>query len=339
MLPTCSAGLMILGWSILTSTMLIPCMFIIEVAHKSKSHEFFSQKRTAGTGEWFLKGEDFNNWKQTPNSLLWLQGDVGSGKSVLVSAIINHVKSLDAHENQMVAFYFFDFRDAFKQSFNNLVTTLLFQLSSSTTLQKEIYLALSKLYDNHEKFRSKPSERDLIKTLKEVISVVKVESLFIIIDGLDEMENQAFKPFVQLVEELNILACSHLHFLIASRPHISYAYKLEQLCSKTVCIDKEDVNADVGIFLDYTMQNDHTFHHHGFEAKNQIIDILTRGANGMFRWVDCQLNALQSCIGLKAVDSVLNKLPANLHDTYIQALQAIEPSRIDDTKGSHCFCK
>ena len=40
-----------------------------------QSHEFFSQKRTDGTGEWFLKGEDFNNWKRTPNSLLWLQGD------------------------------------------------------------------------------------------------------------------------------------------------------------------------------------------------------------------------------------------------------------------------
>jgi len=221
---------------------------------------------------------------------------VGSGKSVLVyvkfssftlglpfsrSAIINHVKSLDAHENQMVAFYFFDFRDAFKQSFNNLVTTLLSQLSSSATLQKEIYLAISKLYDNHEKLRSKPSDRDLIRTLKEVISAVKVESLFIIIDGLDEMENQAFKPFVQLIEELNILACSHLHLLIASRPHISYAYKLEQLCSKTVCIDKEDVNADVGIFLSDTMQNGHTFYHHGLEAKNQIIDSLTRRANGM----------------------------------------------------------
>ncbi|KAE9388215.1 hypothetical protein BT96DRAFT_442566 [Gymnopus androsaceus JB14] len=94
---------------------------------------------------------------------------VGSGKSVLVSAIINHVKSLDAHKNQLVAFYFFDFRDSFKQSFNNMVTTLLSQLFLSTTvaLQKDIYLAISKLYKNHEKFRSKPTDRDLIRTLKE----------------------------------------------------------------------------------------------------------------------------------------------------------------------------
>ncbi|KAE9385138.1 hypothetical protein BT96DRAFT_607422 [Gymnopus androsaceus JB14] len=214
------------------------------------------------------------------------------------SAIINHVKSLDAHENQMVAFYFFDFRDAFKQSFNNLVSTLLSQLSSSTMLQKEIYLAISKLYDNHEKLRSKPSERDLIGTLKEVISVVKVEALFIIIDGLDEMGNQGFMPFFQLIEELKILACSHLHLLIASRPHISYAHELEQLCSKTICIEKEDVNADVAIFLADTMKNDRTFRHHGLEAKNQIIDSLTRRADGMFRWVDCQLVALRPCIGL-----------------------------------------
>ncbi|KAE9388110.1 hypothetical protein BT96DRAFT_443763 [Gymnopus androsaceus JB14] len=238
---------------------------------------------------------------------------MGSGKSVLVSAIINHVKSLDAHENQLVAFYFFDFRDAFKQSFNNMVATLLSQLFLSTTitLQKDIYLAISQLYENHEKFRSKPSDRDLMRTLKE---------------------NQGFKPFLQLVEELRTLGCSYLHLLIASRPHISYAHELEKLCSKTIYIDKEDINSDVEIFLDYTMQNDYSFCHHGLETKNQITDSLTRRANGMFRWVDCQLIALQSCIGLKEVDSVLNQLPTNLHDTYIQALQAIEPSCIDDTK-------
>ena len=69
-----------------------------------QSHEFFFSKITApGTGEWLLKGDKYNEWKITPNSFLWLQGDgkfnsfcdrpnlnfwkcvivVGSGKSVL----------------------------------------------------------------------------------------------------------------------------------------------------------------------------------------------------------------------------------------------------------------
>ncbi|KAE9393604.1 hypothetical protein BT96DRAFT_863407, partial [Gymnopus androsaceus JB14] len=293
---------------------------------------FFLEKRTAGTGEWFLKGKEFNDWKQIPSSCLWLQGDVGSGKSVLVSAIITHLKSLDVHEKQLVAFYFFDFRNAIKQSFNNLVTTLLSQLLSSTTMQEEIFLAIWKLYDSHKKYGSKPSNRELIATLKEVISVLKSNSLFLIIDGLDEMESQGFKPFVQLMEELNKMAYPHLHLLIASRPHIPYAYALEKFCSKTVLIEKDNVNADVEIFLDYTMKNDYSFGHHGTEQKNQIINSLTKRANGMFRWVDCQLNSLQSCIGLKAVESVLIQLPATLNDTYIRALQSIEASRTEDTK-------
>ena len=44
----------------------------------AQSQEYFSEKRTApGTGEWFLSGEVFNEWKETPNSLLWVQGDGG----------------------------------------------------------------------------------------------------------------------------------------------------------------------------------------------------------------------------------------------------------------------
>ncbi|KAE9398173.1 hypothetical protein BT96DRAFT_40006 [Gymnopus androsaceus JB14] len=296
-----------------------------------QSQDLFLHKRTAGTGEWFLKGRELDEWKQIPNSLLWLQGDVGSGKSVLVSTVINDLRGLDAYENQLVAFYFFDSRDASKQNFNNLVSTLLSQLLS-TTMQEEIYLAIWKLYNIHENFKSKPSDRELIATLKDVISILKVNSLFVIIDGLDEMETQSFKPLFQLMEELSTVAYSHLHMLIASRPHIFYARELEQLCSKVVLIDKENVNTDVEIFLDYTMKNDNAFGQHSDEEKSQIVNSLTGRANGMFRWVDCQLIALQSCIGLKAVDSVLNQLPANLNDTYIQALQSIEASRIEDTK-------
>ena len=36
---------------------------------------FFSKITTPGTGEWLLKGDKYNEWKITPNSFLWLQGD------------------------------------------------------------------------------------------------------------------------------------------------------------------------------------------------------------------------------------------------------------------------
>ncbi|KIK65983.1 hypothetical protein GYMLUDRAFT_954135 [Collybiopsis luxurians FD-317 M1] len=44
---------------------------------------FFAKKTTPGTGGWFLNSQTFNDWKAAPNSFLWLQGDVGSGKSVM----------------------------------------------------------------------------------------------------------------------------------------------------------------------------------------------------------------------------------------------------------------
>jgi len=46
-----------------------------------KQHE--TQKlHHEGTGEWFLKGREFLDWKSKPGSL-WIMGQSGTGKSVL----------------------------------------------------------------------------------------------------------------------------------------------------------------------------------------------------------------------------------------------------------------
>ncbi|KIM73804.1 hypothetical protein PILCRDRAFT_718806 [Piloderma croceum F 1598] len=49
----------------------------------SSNHNDACQKRQATTGEWFINGEEFEQWKSGFNSFIWLHGIPGSGKSVL----------------------------------------------------------------------------------------------------------------------------------------------------------------------------------------------------------------------------------------------------------------
>jgi len=46
-------------------------------------HQAITKLREATTGDWFLKGTTFGNWKDTPGSILWLFGSAGCGKTVL----------------------------------------------------------------------------------------------------------------------------------------------------------------------------------------------------------------------------------------------------------------
>lgn len=40
-------------------------------------------KHEAHTGNWFIQGSECQEWRDTPNSFLWLHGIPGCGKSVL----------------------------------------------------------------------------------------------------------------------------------------------------------------------------------------------------------------------------------------------------------------
>jgi hypothetical protein len=49
----------------------------------SDTHLSFCDQRAPGTGDWFLQGDEFQNWKDNTNARLWINGSVGSGKTVL----------------------------------------------------------------------------------------------------------------------------------------------------------------------------------------------------------------------------------------------------------------
>ncbi|KAJ7691815.1 hypothetical protein B0H17DRAFT_555825 [Mycena rosella] len=48
------------------------------------SHSSVVKTRHTGTGLWFLESDAFANWKTTSNSVFWIYGSPGSGKSVYV---------------------------------------------------------------------------------------------------------------------------------------------------------------------------------------------------------------------------------------------------------------
>jgi len=54
-----------------------------------------------------------------------------------------------------------------------------------------------------------------------------------------------------------------------------------------------------------------------------VVDVLTRKADGMFRWVYCQLEYLADCPPV-GIQSALDKLPATLDETYERTLREIK---------------
>src|SRR5712672_1539567 len=169
--------------------------------------------------------------------------------SSVSSSVIQDIGAMCKDGNTAMAYFYFDFRDANKQGLRDLVCSLLTQLSARSAPHCDI---LSNLYLVHDKGKIQPSDSDLAKCLKEILTLANQHPTYLIIDALDESPNAPGIPsprqrVLQLVTELVEIGVPNLHICVTSRPEIDIRKVLKPLTSLRVSLhdqsgQKEDIS-------------------------------------------------------------------------------------------------
>ncbi|KAH9055238.1 hypothetical protein EDB87DRAFT_1341233 [Lactarius vividus] len=206
----------------------------------STNHNIACDIHHGGTAEWFYQGSTFTGWKST-GSLLWIYGKPGSGKSILCSTIIRDIAGLREVGPALMAYFYFDFRDLDKQHRRNLLPSLLIQLSAQSRPCCDI---LSCLYSEHDNGEQKPSDSVMIHCLKDMLTTLNPQPVYIILDALDECPNWPGIPspreqVLALVRDLVDLRLPHLHICITSRPEFDIRATLTPLAHHRVSLHDE----------------------------------------------------------------------------------------------------
>ncbi|KAH9022814.1 hypothetical protein EDB84DRAFT_1580563 [Lactarius hengduanensis] len=287
----------------------------------SANQNIASTTQHEGTATWFFQGSIFTEWKsKSTTSLLWIHGKLvaGSGKSILCSAIIKDIMALREAGLASMAYFYFDFKDTDKQNLRNLLPSLLTQLSARSDSCCDI---LSHIYKAHDDGAHKPSTSTLIACLKEMLMIPGQGPIYIILDALDECPNTsgippARKQVLDLIKDLVGLQLSNLHICLTSRPEIDIRATLELLALHPICGLR-------GLrYGDEEMEG---------QDKELVIETLTDRADGMFRWVFCQLEVLQHCLP-QSIRRTLNELPKSLDETYERVLKEIGMANRDHAR-------
>ncbi|KAH9976776.1 hypothetical protein BGW80DRAFT_1558544, partial [Lactifluus volemus] len=291
-----------------------------------------------GTATWFTRGETFDRWKSSSSkSSLWIHGKAGSGKSILSSSIIQETKHLSNDKESYTIFFFFDFRDEAKQTSRALLSSFVAQLcDQSDSFFKNIF----GLYSAEGSAKQQPSEDTLLKCLKDVISGSGQVPIYITIDALDECPNISKeigvppprRKALQIVKELVELHCPNLHLCVASRPEADIQSVLEPLAYFKVSLhDQDGQKEDISEYVRSVIYSDEEQEMKRWrpEIKELAFKTLSEKADGMFRWVACQLEVLRKCLA-RNVERVLGELPKSLDETYMRLLEGIDEANRDD---------
>ena len=183
-------------------------------------------------------------------------------------------------------YFYFDFRDANKQNLEDLVRSLLTQLSARSDLRCD---TLSRLYESHDRGTKQPSDDILTRCLKQMLSIPDQRQIYLIIDALDECPDSSGIPsprerVLQLLKELVELNLSNLHICVTSRPEIDIREVLDPLTPSTVSLqDQSGQKKDIVDYVRSVVYSDSEpiMKRWKTEDKDLVINTLSERADGM----------------------------------------------------------
>ncbi|KAI9434710.1 hypothetical protein H4582DRAFT_1855810 [Lactarius indigo] len=276
-----------------------------------------------GTATWLTRGDAFNRWR-ADGCLLWVHGKPGSGKSILSSVIIQDIEDVCKAGFASMAYFYFDFKDTAKQDSRALLSSLLIQLSHQSDVYCDI---LHDLYSAHRQGLVQPNEDALAQCLKTMLVALGQTPIYLILDAVDECVNTS--GVLRLVKDLVGLKLSNLHMCITSRPEIDIRNALEPLAAHRISLhDESGQSADIASYVNSVVHSDSRMRRWRAEERDLVVERLSTKADGMFRWVFCQLEILRHCFP-SSVLNILDELPKSLDETYERILREISRANID----------
>ncbi|KAH9046647.1 hypothetical protein EDB84DRAFT_645807 [Lactarius hengduanensis] len=304
-------------------------------ADPSTNHNIARKAQYKGSAVWFFQGSIFIEWKST-GSLLWIHGKPGSGKSVICSSVVHDIMAVCEAGSAIMAYFYFDFRDLKKQSRYDMLLSLVFQLSTCSSPCCDV---LHHVYKTHKDGTRQPSDDTLKECLKDMLRLLGHGPTFVVLDALDECPDSPGIPsprheVLEFVKELVDLHLDGLHICATSRPEVDIRAVLDPLASRSVSLHNQTgQQTDITGYVRSVVNSSPSTAMRRWRAddRNLVIETLTERADGMFRWVFCQLDTLQHCFPSN-LRQFLNELPESLDETYERILRTINKAQKDNAR-------
>ena len=183
-----------------------------------------------------------------------------------------------------MAYFYFDFSDIDKQKLQDLLSSLLIQLSAQSD---HCYDILSQLYSAHNYGMRKPKDRVMIESLREMLRQLSQGPTYIILDALDEcpITSGNLSPreeVLEFVEELVGFHLPNLHICVTSRPELDIRAVLEPLTARPVTLhDESGQKQDIAKYIRSFVHSDRRMRRWREDDKDLVISTLSEKADGM----------------------------------------------------------
>ncbi|KAK4098602.1 hypothetical protein N658DRAFT_517913 [Parathielavia hyrcaniae] len=277
-------------------------------------HEKACDAYEPDTSEWLFRFPEWASWFDGKTRCLWVHGIPGAGKTIFASHLIETVRTHCLLRGPACAcVYYYCYFGHAQDEAAPFVRWILLELCRRLG---RIPLSVHELYRQG----GKPSLQSLLIVLEQVVQCL--DKVFIFVDAVDESLDRG--NLLRVLRELAVSSgFENVRVLATSREYMDIEEVLLEVATP-ISMRNPALDEDIGRYIKSKLGSKQRLRRWPKHIQEQVFKSLFAKANGMFRWVVCQLEALQRLKPESSiVEAALANLPRTLDETYERALTRI----------------
>ncbi|KAG1759274.1 hypothetical protein EDD22DRAFT_849351 [Suillus occidentalis] len=291
-----------------------------------EKHDISHRQRNPETGRWIFHTDQYMAWDKSDRAFLWLNGQPGSGKTILASAVIDEIQGGGEAGPRTLAYFYCNFRD------DRTTSAAAIHMQQESNAEEDL-VSLRKLWKQQSTGESCPTDLGYLRKLLVEASTL-VHRPVLLIDALDEC-----KDYPDLIGHLASLAeDARLRLFVTGRSEPDIQEAFYDLPTVSLKDSAEQMKEDIHVHITEQLKNQKRLSRLPGALKTTILERLLEKAEGMFRWVQCQLDEIVTCKRHIDIEAALDNLPEGLYETYDRIIQAIKQrGRSDNQIAQSCL--
>lgn len=274
---------------------------------------------------WILENSEFQKWRNDQQSqLLWIKGDPGKGKTMLLCGIISELNKSMAKKHHLAYF----FCQATDSRINNATAVLRGLLYFMVDQQPLLVSHVRKKYDHAGKALFE--DINAWVALKEIfISILQDPSLvrtYLVIDALDECVAGLPKLLELVVLTSTMSPC--VKWIVSSRNWTEierYLGSREQSLQLSLELNATSISTAVDSYIQHKVSHIAQERQYNDEVRGAVLNHLSSNANSTFLWVALVCQLLEKIPRWKVL-AKLNAFPPKLDSIYERMMQQVRCS-------------
>jgi hypothetical protein len=283
---------------------------------------------------WILENSKFRRWHDDKQSqLLWIRGDPGKGKTMLLCGIIDKLKetasTASASSSCLLSYFFCQATDGRINSATAVLRGLIYLLADQ---QPALLKHVRKKYDStgKELFVDTNAWFALSEIFINILQDPSLGNTYMIIDALDECVT-GLQQLLQFIDKISPV-CSRVKWIISSRnwPSIEEQLRMsDQKFQLRLELNQDSISTAVSMYIEYKVGELAKRKKYNAKLEYSVREYLSLNADATFLWVALVLKELET-IDRQDTLTTVRAIPPGLGPLYERMIAQVSKSKNAD---------